>query len=80
MPRIEIQGRELRGRFAPEARPVFPRTYFPIVERVPEPAPEAAPEPVPVAVPGPTGTAVYKRGYADPTGTAAALVVRDRGL
>lgn len=66
-PQPEIQGRAFNSRFAPKARPVFPRTVFDnyttkrdaMPEAAPEPQPqpialpEAAPQPEPVAAADP---------------------------
>lgn len=47
----EIQGRALLSRFAPKARPVFPRTVFDNYTTKRDAMPEAAPEALPVALP-----------------------------
>ena len=64
LPEIKAEGRQFNSRFAPVARPVFPRTYFDNFTATT--APEAAP-------------AAHKRAYpAGPA--ASALVFRERNF
>ena len=50
-PHPEVQGRSFNSRFAPKARPVFPRTIFDNYTTKRDAIPDAAPEPAPVALP-----------------------------